>query len=1542
MGCNFKSTFSGSFLSFLLIFLVFSASMVHGQSVKRGERPPIDLHAVSDDAMEPGVIRIKLHATHGEKLQGQQFEKGENGTVRFNIGGLDRLNHQFMVQEAAPTFGLTNKDAAIAARHEQWGFPLWVDLKFNADVDIRAVVEAYNQLPEVEIAEPLYRIELIGHVDDPDVDEGIQGQTLNAPNDPGFVYQWHYHNTGQVSGTPGSDISLLEAWQIEAGKPNVVVAIIDGGIQVDHPDLAANMWSGIGYNFVTNSPNVTPHNHGTHVGGTVAAVNNNSVGLSGVAGGSGNGDGVRLMSLQVFTDGQSGGFHLAPIFAADNGAAISQNSWGYTSPGVYNQAVLDAIDYFNAHGGGGLMEGGITIFAAGNSNSSADWYPAYYSGALSVASTNNQDKKAWYSNFGEWVDISAPGGETSGNVQRGVYSTLINSSYGFYQGTSMACPHVSGVAALILSKYPGQYTAAELRDILVLSADDHYAVNPNHENMLGSGRLNAYNALLLAQSFNNMPPMPGSLAASAVSDSQINVSWTKNNQQNDVLVAFSLDGVFGTPEQGATYNAGATLTGGGKVLYRGSQQQFSHTGLQLGTHYFYKAWSVNSDKVYSIGTPVVSENTGCGVVSTLPYVQPFYQASLPLCWSIQDHEGSGQVWQFGTFNNGLAGNTGNYAYLNSDGYGQGNTQNADLISPTFDLSNYNSVTLSFDHYFRQYQSSSQATLSYSIDNGQTWTTIQQWNSNINNPTAFSQEINAVAGKSQVKFKWNYTATWGYYWSVDNIVVDGTTGTVTNHTLSVSREGQGNTSPLVGNHTYASGSQVTLSATPASGWTFDKWIINGQNHASSSVTLTMNQNTQAKAVFTENPVSYTLSVGKQGQGNTSPAAGNHTYESGSQVTLSAVAASGWSFEKWVINGQNFTNSNVTITMNANVQATAVFTEDVVNYTLTVGSQGQGTTNPASGTHTFESGTQVTLSATPASGWSFDKWVINGQNFSASSITLTVNADVQATAVFTENAAIYTLNMGQQGQGTTNPGTGSHTFESGTQVTLSATAASGWSLDKWIIDGETISTSSVTLTMSSNKEATAVFVEDIPEYTLTVGVQGQGSTTPGTGSHTYQSGSQVTLSATAASGWSFDKWVINGQNFTSSSVTLTVNADVQATAVFTENTNTHTLSIGKQGEGTTNPAPGTYTYESGSQVTISAAPASGYTLDKWIINGQSYTASSINLTITGDVQATAVFVQSAVNYTLSINTQGQGTTNPSPGTHTFQAGSVVTLTAMPQNTWVFVRWNINGQDHFNPVINVTMNQNTQARAIFRKQNSQPGTVSVSGYGETNPPAGTHYYEEGESVNFTATPMYGWKFGQWVINGQVYTDSNVNYVVDGEFQATAIFLEVPPYYMLHMDQVGAGRITPDVGSYQHEPGQTVRVNAVPDEGWAFVKWVINGNTEVYESNYDVLIENTTTVVAYFESTTSVIDDNPMAELMAYPNPSQGQFTIGGMSNIQEATLRLFDMQGREWFMEQVENAGGSSTYSVNAGGLPPGVYFLNLVTATHTWTQRLIIRR
>ena len=416
----------------LTVLFVLVSTLSLAVSPRFGERPFIDIYQIPDSAIEAGHIRIKLSEEQSALVQTLRFQEGS--LSGFGIEALDALNQEYGITGITPVFGEPAKNLKWGWRHIEWGLHLWFELKYENKTDIRDIIMAYRDLKDkVQWAEPEYKKTMLSLNQD-EVSALAENLSRWTPNDPRYVEQWHYNNTGQTGGTVDADIDLPEAWEIEKGHPDVVVCIIDQGVQFNHPDLAANMWinsgeipgNGIdddgngyiddiyGYNFQGGSGTISPGDHGSHVAGTVAGVNNNGIGISGIAGGSGSGNGARLMSTQVFGPSTgSGGFDLASIYGADNGAAISQNSWGYTNVGSYEQVVLDAIDYFNVNGGGSVMDGGITIYAAGNDESSGQWYPGCYSGCFAVAATNHKDKISWYSNYDTWVDVSAPGGETN-------------------------------------------------------------------------------------------------------------------------------------------------------------------------------------------------------------------------------------------------------------------------------------------------------------------------------------------------------------------------------------------------------------------------------------------------------------------------------------------------------------------------------------------------------------------------------------------------------------------------------------------------------------------------------------------------------------------------------------------------------------------------------------------------------------------------------------------------------------------------------------------------------------------------------------------------------------------------------------------------------------------------------------------------------------------------------------------------------------------------------------------------------------------------
>ena len=269
---------------------------------------------------------------------------------------------------------------------------------------------------------------------------------------------------------------------------------------------------------------------------------------------------------------------------------------------------------------------------------------------------------------------------------------------------------------------------------------------------------------------------PANFTALSVSADQIDLSWNLNTDNDDVVLAYSLDGTFGIPEDGVSYTTGNIISGGGEVLYIGNSTTYNHQSLSSGQEYYYRIWSVNADDDYSLGISE-SEYINCEA-ALLPLTEDFSSGSLPSCWQNIDNEGSGQVWEFdnpGSISFNSTTNANGFAILDSDNYGSGYSQDADLISPLLDLSIYSSVNLQFEHYFRVYTSET-AELGYSTDAGQTWTVLQSWTADEGSgatPATFNSDISSqVAGESEVKLRWRYVGSYGYYWALDDIQITG--------------------------------------------------------------------------------------------------------------------------------------------------------------------------------------------------------------------------------------------------------------------------------------------------------------------------------------------------------------------------------------------------------------------------------------------------------------------------------------------------------------------------------------------------------------------------------------------------------------------------------------------------------------------------------------------------------------------------------------------------------------------------------------------------
>lgn len=518
---------------------------------------------------EAGELLIKFSPEMSDILDQAQLSKTRSGkATRSGIPSTDEVLDILGSYSFERVFPV---DANTEARTREAGLHLWYTVKFNKGTDLKAAAERLKQLGEISKVQTNGRIKRAYNTDSKRIylsDKALQQKATRAaaegePNDPGFASQWHYRNLGEgnydfenlnnnhVGAKAGCDVNALEAWKTCTGDPSIIVAILDEGVMYTHPDLAANMWCNPGesvqgaktdgdgngyegdlhgYNFVTESGDITwtdanDSGHGTHVAGTIAAVNNNRRGVCGIAGGDGTpNSGVKIMSCQVFSGQNSvtlAGEARAIKYAADNGAVILQCSWGYNSsessiingytPGPATEKEWaetyplekEALDYFinNAGSPNGVIDGGIPVFAAGNEYAGNPAFPGAYSKCVCVSSVAADFTPACYTDFGSLVTLSAPGGdleyyskigeqedeywaETETTKQKGaVLSTMIQNgkpAYGYMEGTSMACPHVSGVAALGLAyaaKTNRHYRAADFVALMkksVKELDSHY------------------------------------------------------------------------------------------------------------------------------------------------------------------------------------------------------------------------------------------------------------------------------------------------------------------------------------------------------------------------------------------------------------------------------------------------------------------------------------------------------------------------------------------------------------------------------------------------------------------------------------------------------------------------------------------------------------------------------------------------------------------------------------------------------------------------------------------------------------------------------------------------------------------------------------------------------------------------------------------------------------------------------------------------------------------------------------------------------------
>lgn len=470
-----------------------------------------DVFTPEDDGQTSATLHTKVANTSEDALEGSLLlllseelaDKIEDG---ISDRAFDDVCRELSVSELEKVFPSADDELERAHRLHRWYM-----VTFPESRSLSLAVSRFASLESVDVVQyntVIYRPDYgPSHGWEP-LTKGY-GDLKLPFNDPMLPDQWHFINNQDLSICPtvreGADIGVRNVWQYAGGNPEILVAICDEGVKYSHPDLASNMWVNTGeipgngrdddgngyiddvygYNFLNplgaKGLSLLPLSwdksgdtgHATHAAGIVAAVNNNGTGVSGIAGGTGNGDGVRIMSCQIFSGNRmasADGRARAYKYAADNGASVLQCPYGvtagsYTSDGQYEGIYTiekDALAYFINKPNSRAVNGNIVIYPAGDDSSPLSAYPAAYHDYISVTAVGPDFLPAVYTNYGPGCKISAPGGDlsisqlpTSHRAQ--ILSTVpeevfgSGTEYGYMQGTSLACSHVTGVVALGLS-----------------------------------------------------------------------------------------------------------------------------------------------------------------------------------------------------------------------------------------------------------------------------------------------------------------------------------------------------------------------------------------------------------------------------------------------------------------------------------------------------------------------------------------------------------------------------------------------------------------------------------------------------------------------------------------------------------------------------------------------------------------------------------------------------------------------------------------------------------------------------------------------------------------------------------------------------------------------------------------------------------------------------------------------------------------------------------------------------------------------------------
>ncbi len=693
-------------------------------------------------------------------------------------------------------------------------------------------------------------------------------------------------------------------------------------------------------------------------------------------------------------------------------------------------------------------------------------------------------------------------------------------------------------------------------------------------------------------------------------------------------------------------------------------------------------------------------------------------------------------------------------------------------------------------------------------------------------------------------------------SVSNIIIS----------TSVTPDGSGTTTGAGG---YIYGATCTLTATPNSGYDFEKWTKNG-NTVSTNAEYSFTVTETANYVAHFKIKSYTILVSANPT-NGGTVSGGGTFNHGQSCTVQATPTAGFAFDHWTDDDDVVsTEPNYTFTVSSNRHLVAHFSMLQPDEFFIQVSANPSEGGTVEGGGTYQQGQSCKVKATSKPGFNFKNWTENGnQVYDLAEYTFTVEGNRTLVANFEAEAPVeYTINVSANPEegGTV---TGGGTYQPGQQCNVTATANEGYIFTNWTENDMEISTNS-SLTFIVNNDRTLVANFTKKSYTIEVSANpSNGGTVSGGG--TYYHGQSCTVIATAASGYSFSNWtendsvVSNDPNYTftvTGPQTLVANFEVQAPNTYTINVSPNPIEGGT--------VTGSGTYQQGESCTVTATAKPGYTFLRWTENGNEVsTNTSYTFTVTGDRTLVAQF--QANNYTINVSASNGGTAWVGNGGNsgTYQYNQNCTVHATANNGYHFVRWTENG----NPVstnANYTF-QVTSNRSLVAQFEANTYTINVSasnggtawvGNGGSS---GTYQYNQNCTVHANANS--GYTFVRWTENGQeVSTSANYTFQVTSnrflvaQFQANTYTINV----LANPTNGGTVWVGNGGTSGTYSQGSYCTVHATPAAGYTFLQWTINGSPQSNDPDYTFTVTGNQTLTAHFQPNTYTI--------VVSANPSDG----------------------------------------------------------------------